>query len=534
MVIFGINPNLIMKSFFCAIYLLLYFSIAFGQKENHNTDIKVSELIKLSNDARKINRTMALSYIQEALKLEREVSDTTRRKLYRLAGVVYKENESHYMELSFFLKELEIQNKLNPSESFFILNNIGGSYYNLGNLKKARDFWERAKNEYEIYSNKNKTNPKNIEGSLIYNNLAVLESEEGNYAKALEMLKEFKLRNEQLKDTLNIIIAYENMAETYLKLNDISTALTHLWKGIALARAIKSEYDLASLYTMTGGVYSGSNDERDSALYYLNLAFELSGQHNFTDINLSSSEKLVNLYKDDNPSMALKYLLNAKSLSEQNIRKENEKKVSGLEYEFSEKMKQNEVIQNQKRRESYLISGMVLLALFSTIVFLMFKLQKNKSQKRTIENELLAKQLEEKNRELTNTAIQIIQRDEIIDSTHKELKELKGRSDVSSNKLLTKIISDLRTGRQAFNNAEFEKLFMETDGDFYKRLLATFPALTKNEIRLCAFLRLNLSSKEISSITKQTPNSIVVARSRLRKKLDLDENQSLTNFLVRF
>lgn len=164
----------------------------------------------------------------------------------------------------------------------------------------------------------------------------------------------------------------------------------------------------------------------------------------------------------------------------------------------------------------------------------MFKLQKSKTQKRVAENKLLAKQLEEKNKKLTSNAIQMIQSNEIIESTHKELRQLKGQTDVSTNKMLSKIIIDLRNGSQAFNKNEFEKMFMETDGDFFKRLLENFPALTKNELRLCAFLRLNLSSKEISAITQQSPHSIVVARSRLRKKLNLEENQSLTNFLVQY
>lgn len=79
-----------------------------------------------------------------------------------------------------------------------------------------------------------------------------------------------------------------------------------------------------------------------------------------------------------------------------------------------------------------------------------------------------------------------------------------------------------------------EKLMMEIDSYFYKRLLADYPDLTKNELRLCAFLRLNLSSKEISSITQQTPHSITVARSRVRKKIGLETNEKLTNFLIKF
>lgn len=518
------------------IVFILYAVIISAQLNNAKTSDKyVSELIQSANDARTTNRAKSLSYIQEALKLENEISDTTLLNLYRNAGIIYKDGESHYMALNYFYKELELQNKINPAESFFIENNIGGCYYLMGDYKKAREFWESAVKGFEDYSQKNKTTSKNIEGSIIFNNLAVLEKQEGNQAKALEMLKEFKSRNEVLKDTFNIIMAYENIADVYVKLNESNTALQSLHKGIKLSEIIESTYDLASLYSKTGELYLGSLNNRDSAFHYLQNSFDLSQRHSFTDIKLYSSEKLVLLYeKENNYQKALHYLHIAKSLSEENINTENSKKVNRLELEFNEKMKQNELLLSQKKRERVFIIGTAFLFFSSVIIFLMFKLQKSKTQKRIAENKLLAKQLEEKNKKLTSNAIQMIQSNEIIESTHKELRQLKGQTDVSTNKMLSKIIIDLRNGSQAFNKNEFEKMFMETDGDFFKRLLENFPALTKNELRLCAFLRLNLSSKEISAITQQSPHSIVVARSRLRKKLNLEENQSLTNFLVQY
>lgn len=518
------------------IVFILYVVIISAQLSNaENSDKYVSELIQSANEARTTNRAKSLSYIQEALKLEDEISDTTLLTLYRNAGIIYKDGESHYMALNYFYKELEIQDKINPKESFLIENNIGGCYYLMGDLKKAREFWERAVTGFDAYTKNDKTNPRNIEGTIIYNNIAVLEKEEGNYAKALEMLKEFKSRNEVLKDTFNVIMAYENLADVYSKLNESNTALETLRNGIKLSKKIESAYDLASLYSKTGELYLEKLNNRDSALFYLQNSYEISNRHSFTDIKLSSSENLVLLYENENNyQKALSYLHIAKSLSEENINTENSKKVNRLEFEFEERMKQNELLLSQKKRERFFIIGTALLLFTSVIIFLMFKLQKSKTQKRIAENKLLAKQLEEKNKELTSNAIQMIQSNEIIESTHKELRQLKGNTDVSTNKMLSKIINDLRNGTQAFSKNEFEKMFMETDGDFYKRLLNDHPALTKNELRLCAFLRLNLSSKEISAITQQSPHSIVVARSRLRKKLNLGENQSLTNFLVQF
>ena len=131
-------------------------------------------------------------------------------------------------------------------------------------------------------------------------------------------------------------------------------------------------------------------------------------------------------------------------------------------------------------------------------------------------------------------SLQMLQASEIIDATHNELKNLKTLSDVPTNKMLNQIIADLKQGNQSFNKKEFEKVFIETDADFYRRLIKEYPTLTKNEIRLAAFAKLGFSVKEISAITQQSPNSILVARSRLRKKIGLAESQSITVFFKSF
>ncbi len=511
-----------------AVFFIFLNVCFYAQVSQKNSDAYVERLINLIRGNNN-NRIKSMSYIQEALRFEKEIADSTRVELYVTAGNCYKDQESYYLALSYYYKALEIKNEKKSNRSFSILNNIGGCYYFMGNYKKARHFWELALKKFE--SNKAS---QNVEGSLIYNNLAVLEKEHGNYARALEMLKEFKKRNEILKDTFNIIIAYENIAGVNVKLKESDLAISNLSKGIRLAKKIRSDYDQASLYTDIGNVYLSQPGRKDSAYYYLSNAFNIANRSDFSDIKLASSEKLVSYFEKQNDyKNALYYLHIAKSLSEATINKENAKKVSRLESEFEEKNKQKELLQQQKRRERYFISGIVLLLLFSVIVFLMFKLQKSKSEKKAAENKLLSKKLEEKNKELANNAVKMMQASEIFQTTQKELKEMDPKYE-DDRKMISRIIMDFKKGSQALNNSEFDKLFIETDEDFYKKLLEKFPSLTKNELRLCVFLRQNLSSKEISAITKQSPHSIVVARSRLRKKLGLEESQSISNFLIRF
>ena len=81
---------------------------------------------------------------------------------------------------------------------------------------------------------------------------------------------------------------------------------------------------------------------------------------------------------------------------------------------------------------------------------------------------------------------------------------------------------------------EFEVRFQEVYTGFYKNLRERYPDLTNNEVRLCAFFKLNMTTKEIAAITYQSLNSIKVARYRLRKKLDISKEENMTAFLSQF
>lgn len=90
-------------------------------------------------------------------------------------------------------------------------------------------------------------------------------------------------------------------------------------------------------------------------------------------------------------------------------------------------------------------------------------------------------------------------------------------------------VQDIDIGREFF-----EKIFIELSPDFYSSLLKRHPDLSPSEIRLCGLLKLNLSSKEISTITNLTVESIKVNRARLRKKINLDTKTNLVMYLMKF
>jgi tetratricopeptide (TPR) repeat protein len=126
-----------------ALFFILFTTFINAQNDSKNSDAYVKRLVNLIRENNN-NRIKSMSYIQEALRFEKEIADSTRIELYVTAGNCYKDQESYYLALSYYYKALEIKNEKESNRSFSILNNIGGCYYFMGNYKKARYFWESA------------------------------------------------------------------------------------------------------------------------------------------------------------------------------------------------------------------------------------------------------------------------------------------------------------------------------------------------------------------------------------------------------
>jgi hypothetical protein len=100
---------------------------------------------------------------------------------------------------------------------------------------------------------------------------------------------------------------------------------------------------------------------------------------------------------------------------------------------------------------------------------------------------------------------------------------------------LEKVIKGIELSSEDISWKDFEIRFLNVHQDFYDRLHAISPKLTGNERRLCAFLKMGFNTKEISTITGQTQQSIIMSRHRLRKKLGLEhQNTSFDEFFATF
>ena len=78
----------------------------------------------------------------------------------------------------------------------------------------------------------------------------------------------------------------------------------------------------------------------------------------------------------------------------------------------------------------------------------------------------------------------------------------------------------------------FEEAFNNADQDFLKKIKDIHPSLTPNDLRLCAYLRLNLSSKEIASLLNISSKSVEIKRYRLRKRMNLEQGTNLISYIL--
>ncbi|MEY8849228.1 triple tyrosine motif-containing protein [Psychroserpens sp. XS_ASV72] len=144
-----------------------------------------------------------------------------------------------------------------------------------------------------------------------------------------------------------------------------------------------------------------------------------------------------------------------------------------------------------------------------------------------LKNEKLQQDVDNKNRELAISTMSLIKKNEFLSGIKEELKN------VNKNNTLKPVIKIIDKN---LNNTDdwkfFQEAFNNADKDFLKKVKAKHPKLTPNDLKLCAYLRLNLSSKEIAPLLNISPRSVEVKRYRLRKKMDLPHESSLTNYIL--
>jgi len=150
-----------------------------------------------------------------------------------------------------------------------------------------------------------------------------------------------------------------------------------------------------------------------------------------------------------------------------------------------------------------------------------------KDQKLNFLNKNLKQDIENKNKELASSTMSLIKKNEFLNKIKNELKNTSNDE---------KLVSVIQIIDKNINNSDdwkmFEEAFNNADKGFFKKIKKVHPKLTANDLRLCMYLRMNLSSKEIAPLLNISPRSIEIKRYRLRKKINLERNINLNDYFI--
>jgi DNA-binding CsgD family transcriptional regulator len=165
------------------------------------------------------------------------------------------------------------------------------------------------------------------------------------------------------------------------------------------------------------------------------------------------------------------------------------------------------------------------------------QLEMEKSEKEIVKlkNEKLESEIEHKNTELASTAMHLVQKGELLSNIRDELMKMKKgfNGEAAAAEEFKKMLRIL--GEENKMDKDWEQFAVHFDkvhSDFLQILKAAYPALSSHELKLCAYLRMNLSSKEIAQLENISVRGVEISRYRLRKKLKIPTETNLFDFLL--
>lgn len=427
---------------------------------------------------------------------------------------------------------------------------IGVLYLQLKNFRKSIDYQEQALLILEKADKRTPEMEVTKRKLKVYNNMAAVFIGQNDYERALIYFRNALELNKIVKDPGYEGSLLNNIGICHLEQKELDLASHYFQKSFKIRKEIGDKQGQAQVLNNLGKNEVFRSDF-NKAREYFEQALQLSRKTGNNASTLIALESLSSVNDTlGNYKQALYYFKKFKALNDRVFNLESKTAIASLEEkhqrERDKKSYELKLKQSESDKLRNVILFVVLFLILAVAVFFIIimrgriKTAQLRQDKLTLEREnlnlanlSLEEDLEFKERELTAKALFMLKNTELLERVITNLKKTGSSLNKEGQKHIQEIISDLQSGQRNTGWDEFEIHFTRVHPHFYESLQEKFPSLTSNEKKLCAFLRLNMSTKDISSITNQSVNSITVARTRLRKKLGIDgEDIHLINFLM--
>ena len=408
-----------------------------------------------------------------------------------------------------------------PEYLGMIYNSLAVNFKNVEDIPSAKMYYGKAKKAFEAQGNKRSV-------VMVYNNLGSIYRQINLLDSALYVYGEASKLLVSINNSFLLAQNTLNMGNVFEQKGQLDQAETAFLKCLELSESSKLQYGVLLSTLNLGNLYRLKKDFSRSG-EWLNRALELSNNMGLAREKGLVLERLSWLARDTNNfeeayAQSVKAAAIQDSLASESVKKE----VQALQKKFEEEKSENEVLhlkaKNQQVTLGLLGAGIGILVLIIVVLVVLNRQKRILNEKLIVEaqREALSKTVQVKDMELTAQALQLLQIKKRIEESSEDAE---GTSEEKKERF---------PARESFDVLlqDFENRISTYNEDFYEKLLGTYPELKPSELKLCSYLRLNLSTKELAEILNKSVRTIENARFSIRKKMGLGPEDNLVGKLI--
>jgi len=490
--------------------------------------VKIKALLEISRQYNTNNYKLAAKYAQDARELSSKknlthweaASNRSLGNVFFMMGDYKSSSQYYYLALN------QYEEKADTTGIVTMLVNLGAINDRLLDYDQALSFFLKGQ---ALLNTAVSIRPQDKARMLptVYNNIGNIYQIKKDIPSGMQYYEKALAYARQADNKIVEGIALNNMGKVYFAdLNQPEKAKEYLELGLKVRKEVGDKSEISKSYIQLSGYYTklkNFKEARAAASEALRFAQEVGALETQKEAfqSLSIIDEALGNYSESLRSYK-EYKRLADTVQHQLVGSEITRLQ--LQYDF-EKADKARIEEREKLRLRY-ITIIVVLSAFLLVAMLITIIVRSRARQTELKRKNLAQDVDIKNKELTTNVMYLIRKNELINSVAERLLKLEKTALPENQKTIRDIIVDLQREADSEGWKEFELRFNQVHSEFYKNLHKLYPGLSPADEKLCAFLRLNMSSKEIAAITQQSIKSVEVARARLRKKLNLTNTNS--------
>ena len=415
--------------------------------------------------------------------------------------------------------------------------NLGTLFARLKNYEKAIEYYNKAGNIAEEI---------NWESGIarIKVNLGNIYRFQYKFNEALLNYKEAEVFFRKVNDFKTLGTTINNIGNVYKKMNDYSKARQYYNKALEFENKLQPQ--LVGLLNRNIGILYAKEDNFAEALKYYKISKscnEITGNNDrLLDDFDYIGEAYANLgqYKKAYENQlvfnrmydSIYSLKRLTTIEELETKYETEKRQTEIQFQEEEIKTLNAQAENDKLTKTIYGIGIISLLVIAALLYFGFKqrIKKNKIARQKQE-ETYKQEIEFKKKELASQTLHLVQKNTFIQELKENLEKIKKSPELFKVEFRRIVMLLKKQNAEDKDWEVFKSYFSEVHNNFDHKIKSIAEDVTEKEIRLASFLRMNLSTKEIATMLNVLPDSVLKSKYRLKKKLQLDKDDDLTQFL---